>query len=1749
MAEQQKGPVIPIVIDIDSSAKEAIKKWEKYNKEFYKIGEKYIAQASNAGLDDKQFMKVVDSLTSLNNEANNTEKTIKALSERSKALREILSTTDPKSNEWKVYTKELKMTLTQLNKLEAKIAKINSTVTFSSKLSSGMRATATTIDGLTQRYNALMLKLKTSKPGTAVWDKYAAKLKETKMRLDALNNSLAQATTIAPTVVPKIEVSMSQLNSNVVKLNAGFTLLNSYAGRFVTRMGVLAGISFVGNILRNVRDITAQFELQRVALSSILQDSYKAGELFNRIKAAAIESPFEIKELVNYTKQLSAYQIEEEKLFDTMMRLADISAGLGVDMQRLILAFGQVKSASVLRGQELRQFTEAGIPLVQKLAEKFSELNEKTVTTGEVFDLISKRAVSFEMVDEILRDMTEAGGMFYRMQEKQAHTLAGELSNLKDSYAAMYDEMGRTKDIDRVMRASIDILKSLSTHWRSVLKVLITFTTSAVSAVATTKLLTLSMSQLRFATQTEAAETVKLAASQTMFAKIGKQRLALILGETRATAVYNNQLRKLQLAYLSAARASSVFSKAIAKIKIALLSNPFSAIAFALTSIITSLLVFKKEAQSMEDIINKAQEAGQLYSDTVKRSEDMSLMISQYDTLSKKQNLTEKESVKLRDITSELARVFPKAVVGIDKETNSVILLTDELKKLNDASKEAAKNSLTRQIEKDEEKLNVAIQERDKIIDIIENWDKGGFHARSLKVYEERLLILNGQIVDLNQALENNRKLLAGYDSDTQVKDELLGWRKKLTEFEYDTTLAKNVKTYTAFQVEQFENLDSALSDVVKRYKNLEQQETTLNNAISQKPEESVLTQLNTDLQDIIGEKQALYDILKYFGALGLIEGGSRKRSTSTELVELVKSKADFYKQFHASVESMSKLQANDKAVQMTTKAMRGRASQLGISLLGLDGSSAEYTKKLKTLIDEVKAKIKTYSDASGKNTLTELFGIKTNNTELKQWINLLESLWRTYTDSIIKENEKKIKDAYKRYSEIVKQNKTAQSFYKSFFEISGSKDLASEYAQAIFGSDGKQLEQALKKQLRLLFNQASISNVSEDMRDEASRKFGEGLSDAVSNAINNKDWVTLQRMLILLPEEAKKLAESIVSEGMKADADWLLDLEKTYRKAKDFTAQKEEVSRKAESDRSMVLKKMADGLLSSEEADKYLTAITNYEQRRLNAIDLNILKSTSDWEKAFANLDRVGKTTISDLIVVIDEMIAKLKAAGVETYDPQTMKALIDAREKLIGESERRQGYSTLYGGAKEYLTATQNVNKYRNALKKLTEGTEEYKAKLKELKDAENAQRAGLDKMQVGVDSINKSFTDLGAVFTSLQEIFTQYGMDSDSDLAASFEGVAMAITMIGSALTFVNGILTLMSANPIVLGISAIIASITAIFTIINKIKTSKANKEIKAQEDRINALEKAYSRLENQISKTFGSDYISAYNQQLENLQAKIVAYRKQYDAESGKGKDKDDDKLKDYQDKITDIQYQITDMEKQLSEYFAGTSLASAAEDFANSWIDAYKEFSSTTDAMAEKFQEMVNNMVTKSLAAKVMQTLLQPIFDSIDKAAIDGALTASEIAQISELATSTIPEINNAMTLLMNQLGAAGLNLRNNVSGLSGISKEIASASEESILGLAAGINTQNFYIAQTNDYVFQILTILKGGAISAVTSSAKSSLGDNYLASLPVIADHTSGILRQCEAMVEQCQSIATDIHRVIQPRGSKGSHWVVTN
>lgn len=242
----------------------------------------------------------------------------------------------------------------------------------------------------------------------------------------------------------EIAQSAAKVQSDLVR---GFERANSHAGKLNSTVQDLKSLFLQGGLVFGAQQFAmsiittgGEMEKQHIALQSILGDMQNANTMFNQIKELALNSPFTFSELNRDVKQLAAYGVEYDQLYDTTKRLADMSSGLGVSFDRIALAFGQVQARGWLDGKELRQIAYAGIPLLNKLSEFYSKQEGRNVSTSEIKTRISNREVSFDDVKSIFWQMTDAGGQFYNMQQVLSETLLGRYNKLKDAWEIMLAE-------------------------------------------------------------------------------------------------------------------------------------------------------------------------------------------------------------------------------------------------------------------------------------------------------------------------------------------------------------------------------------------------------------------------------------------------------------------------------------------------------------------------------------------------------------------------------------------------------------------------------------------------------------------------------------------------------------------------------------------------------------------------------------------------------------------------------------------------------------------------------------------------------------------------------------------------------------------------------------------------------------------------------------------------------------------------------------------------------------------------------------------------------------------------------------------------------------------------------------------------------------------------------------------------------------------------------------------------------------
>lgn len=322
-----------------------------------------------------------------------------------------------------------------------------------------------------QRTSAINNTLSFSANAKTLQDDVAAikSLKEARLQLDKTDKNYQATLNQINSAIAKHNQALTEAGVKSQQLATRHRNLMDTAGQLSRQLALVFSVSQIEGYISKLANVRGEFELQQRSLEAILQNKAQADQIFNKTVQLAVKSPFQIKELVTFTKQLAAYRIESDKLYDTTKRLADVSAGLGVDMGRLILAYGQVKAAAYLRGTEVRQFTEAGINMYGELQKLFKTRDQADYTTAQIVDMISKRKVTFEDVEQVFENLTSKEGIFYNMQEIQAETLQGKISNLKDSIDVMLNSIGKANE--DTLKGSIDSIKVLIDNWETVVEV------------------------------------------------------------------------------------------------------------------------------------------------------------------------------------------------------------------------------------------------------------------------------------------------------------------------------------------------------------------------------------------------------------------------------------------------------------------------------------------------------------------------------------------------------------------------------------------------------------------------------------------------------------------------------------------------------------------------------------------------------------------------------------------------------------------------------------------------------------------------------------------------------------------------------------------------------------------------------------------------------------------------------------------------------------------------------------------------------------------------------------------------------------------------------------------------------------------------------------------------------------------------------------------------------------------------------
>ncbi len=1486
----------------------------------------------------------------------------------------------------------------------------------------------------------------------------------------------------------------AQAEAAQVRLNnaqeKGVATTNAQTRAFQAQSGVLTGLrqfmnsylSILGayRLVNNIKDITAQFELQRVSLRALTQDAEFADSLFNRIKATAIESPFSVKQMITYTKQLAAYRIENEKLYDTMNMLADMSAGLGVDMNRLILAYGQVKAASVLRGQELRQFTESGIPLVDLLAVKFSQLRNEVVSTGEVFDLISKRQVPFQMIADIFEEMTTEGGRFYNMQKKQAESLYGVYENLKDNIQIAMDEVGQANR--GLLMGAGKVFTELAKHLQDIIDLLgIAATTFIAYKIATIA-----------ASQAEKGLALSKILVTTANAALTKSEVSATAARSAAVFVLDEAIATHNVYAACVARAAlanNVFTRTFWKLAAAVASNSIVAAITGITAAVAiGTTAYKKHIEKLRSadeaqkrVAKSTAEAAEVQKEQVSTLKQYTKAIEEQDALVKSQgrSLTEfakiwpelakkyKDDIEYQKALDAASENRKKAIESlqnqysgyfdyldaekfkIDDLTRGYVAYTDQLRDAERARLEAQRDTLQSKIAKREGELGAlaGVNSEDMKWWMSPNGLAG---LGSWLISKEQVAELEGWREEL---AEVERQIISVGDAQKLANIANVNWRQ---------VYKKNVEPTLEDEKLAQTDMQTAIDNTRKKYKaatlallSYKKAIATLQAKLKQATGEDArkiqadIDDIEKSIKDVEKEIEGQKAFSSYLG-FGLEDNNSGENTALKNLKNEYSLVEQIYKRYTQLKKSMSDTSAQKKIIEIYGKLFEKKG---GINFLSTDGLK----KKLKEFQDK--------ASKLGDKDLALKIGLAIQDIEF---------------DELKDKLNKKLAEI----SRSISQNKEAADIFEKMLGITGDEQIATDITLSLTGVnvEGQNIRQELASQLATILGEESIApeveaslkvkkNVNETddsyiQRIQKMIEYGQISVDKVNELIANIEDKTLQSKL-----------ESALKEYVSYSDKMLKEFFDTINKTGDRDTQKKALEQKKNTKKGRIFELMdlkpegTSYLDWAKWVNDYMKAVEVEFNQGVAKLNFDAFKEK--FADALSNMDAQSTGVLTAIITELQAMLQ------MPDLDPTMMKSILDLIEKASNIKIDKAPLKAFIEGWKEVASAAKKATK------------EEKKA----------TQAAGLNKMAKAVNAAKANWEKVSDAILNIIDLTEQIadvvGVEFGQGTQDAIEGFKTGIQVTTAAFVALAAIILIVELElwPLLVVALAVGAAFAAIKWFSGK-KARDAEAAIKSYDKHIKVLERHLDRLQEIQEQMLGSEWIANQNQQIDDLKAKIkdidgkiAAERKQ------KKKDIDEEKIADWEDEKLEAEKQIRELSAAITEEMAGTDLTSAAKEFAEAWLDAYLEFGNTTDAIKEKFKDMMKNMVVNSVLARVVQQKLKPIFDYIDNQLYDkeGNMIGSlnTVWSMMKSVTDTLP---GELEAIYTNMGSWAGELRATESELTGISKGVAQASEESVVTLSGYANSILYYHVQEATDIAAIRAILEGKTLVTTNTSQPSS-------------------------------------------------------
>lgn len=1406
-------------------------------------------------------------------------------------------------------------------------------------------------------------------------------------------------------------------------------------------LGALAGF------FRDLRNIRAEYEMLDRSLGILVGDFERGTRIFNELNEMALKSPFTLIELGTAAKQLTAYNFAADEVVDTTRRIADISAALGVPIERLVYNLGQIKAQGSLTARDARDFANAGLAIVPMLADMYTKqkaFGKELTTTADVYDMMSKKMVSYGDVLSVIQKVTDEGGKFFNFQARQADTLKVQIANLSLAYNNMMNDIGASNQ--GLLSGSIQIVRSLFQNWKTVINVIeqliVTFGTYKVVATATTLL------------------------TSRMF-------VGGILVNLR------NYIRGIK----AATGAMATFN-AVTKM------NPIAFFATALATVVGYFLIFK-------DNVEEASQEVELF------GENASKTLKKIDTFKKILDGTSETSSTYKKTLTELSGIMHEYGVELDAEKAR----RDEVNKATEQTiqlikEESSERQRANQLEKARETFDTENEAaRKNLVETIQkssNIAGGGVSAEYIKAVRENAeavsaiieevvnsnlnYILNKQGDELNAGVERIYTIVNERLTKIGIKGGEI--QQILGGFLTTTTAVEKFAKATADANEKLERR----TQIINRNHEIAQESIQSTMTFTQKVEANSRA-LQNNTNDALSLYNKIYDIVKIAQQNHTINFDLKLTADNPPAWMLDKSLPELQRlaqRFAAIAESGGHVEGYNRegtyeqALRYASAARKKQEDEERAArtknntktkkekdaILDAIKEEISLTKKLQGEYDKLTSKGASHADAIKDvqdryaNTIKLLdidlgkFGLpkfdtniitgKDPNKQLEYFKNLrdiLESkgllnLERSkVVDAVIQELDVSAKTF--NLDKITKGLNNELDRLKEEYELAVSLDAdpelgsiftdwmgidmsdlprtASEYAKRYTDTLNKKLKEynanielpnllnITDDDLRELQNRVGIGNITQTYVDEITKGV-KAVRDVFrkEKEDTSRDWNALiekygglQAKLLKIYKDNVQQQASIVREfGTNDEQIKALDLISKIKISQDPA----EIARLQDE----LAKTMNDVTSRNPVALKTYQAVRNEQESQTGKAYWEDFKDSDLYSMTFTDMANNSTQAIQMIIDKLNELKDKVKE------DPASMKALIKSLEDAEDELMSRDPFAGIANSIKDWTNATKEQKDAQEELKQANievagsetalknaqsvgdkEEIAEAEQKLAQAQQKQATAQTKVvqsgNKAKKAQEQLKKSFqnlsNELGNVSGLLGSVAQIFRAVGDDDTADAIDAINQGFTIMTTVISAVTAaLIILQSSNPWLLAMAAALSVIVGLVSFLSGNSNKKITEQVEASERAVKRLELAYIDLQQAVDRAYGTATIGAKQATLANKELQLAEIQRQIQLEKSRTGKNRDE------DKIIDLQKQYKELFYEIKNGYTeivDDLMGTDVASFAENLVSSMIDAFKQGEDYMKVFSDKFDEMVDNMIMKSIVSRVVSQYLDAI----------------------------------------------------------------------------------------------------------------------------------------------------------------------